>query len=89
MCVCVCVLRTCLLWDACALVQALIDGQLGQLHRQLEAFKRSFEYIQDYIGIYGLKMWHEEYSRIINFNVEQVRAFLVPSQSLHSVVETG
>jgi hypothetical protein len=72
-------------------VQALIDGQLGQLHRQLEAFKRSFEYIQDYIGIYGLKMWHEEYSRIINFNVEQVRTrgmvdfVCVPSQSLHSV----
>jgi hypothetical protein len=54
-------------------VQAVIDGQLQQLHRQLDAFKRSFEYIQDYIGIYGLKMWHEEYSRIINFNVEQVR----------------
>ncbi len=49
----------------------MIEGQLSVLHRQLDAFKRSFEYIQDYIGIYGLKMWQEEYSRIINFNVEQ------------------
>lgn len=25
---------------------------------------------QDYIGIYGLKMWHEELSRVIAYNVE-------------------
>ena len=55
------------------LMQTVIDGQLSVLHRQLDAFKKSFEYIQDYIGIYGLKMWQEEYSRIISFNVEQVR----------------
>lgn len=37
----------------------------------LDAYRLSFEYIQDYIGIYGLRMWHEELSRIINYNVEQ------------------
>lgn len=37
----------------------------------MDAFKRSFEYIQDYVNIYGLKIWQEEVSRIINYNVEQ------------------
>lgn len=27
--------------------------------------------VQDYVGIYGLKMWQEEYTRVINFNVER------------------
>ena len=37
----------------------------------MDGFRRSFEYIQDYINIYGLKIWQEEVSRIINYNVEQ------------------
>ena len=37
----------------------------------MDGFLRSFEYIQDYINIYGLKIWQEEVSRIINYNVEQ------------------
>ncbi|OQR94163.1 strumpellin [Achlya hypogyna] len=36
----------------------------------LQAYRLSFEYIQDYVGIYGLRMWHEELSRVINYNVE-------------------
>ena len=55
------------------MVQGAIESQLMRLHSMLESFKFSFEYIQDYIGIYGLKMWQEEYSRIIGFNAEQVR----------------
>lgn len=27
--------------------------------------------IQDYVNVYGLKIWHEEFSRITNYNVEQ------------------
>jgi WASH complex subunit strumpellin len=27
--------------------------------------------IQDYVNIYGLKIWQEEFSRIVHFNVEQ------------------
>lgn len=27
--------------------------------------------MSDYINIYGLKIWQEEFSRIINYNVEQ------------------
>ena len=37
----------------------------------MDGFRRSFEYVQDYINIYGLKIWQEEVSRIINYNVEQ------------------
>lgn len=37
----------------------------------MDGFHRSFEYIQDYVNIYGLKIWQEEVSRIINYNVEQ------------------
>ncbi len=58
-----------------------METQLVVLLRQLSAFKQSFEYIQDYVGIYGLKMWQEEYSRIMNFNVEQVRG--VATRSPH------
>ena len=28
-------------------------------------------YISDYVNIYGLKIWQEEFGRIISFNVEQ------------------
>lgn len=38
---------------------------------------RSFEYIQDYVNIAGLRVWHEEVGRMVNFTVEQeCNAFL-------------
>lgn len=45
--------------------------KLEKLGEQLEGFRRSFEYIQDYANIYGLKIWQEEFSRIVYFYVEQ------------------
>ncbi|XP_067928374.1 WASH complex subunit 5-like [Watersipora subatra] len=45
--------------------------RLKQLGAQMDGFRRSFEYIQDYVDIYGLKIWQEELSRIVNYNVEQ------------------
>jgi WASH complex subunit strumpellin len=44
---------------------------LASLSRRLEGFKSALECIEDYVSIHGLKMWHEEFSRIINYNVEQ------------------
>lgn len=41
------------------------------LGKKLDGFKQAFEYIQDYISLYGLKIWQEEFSRLINYNVEQ------------------
>lgn len=45
--------------------------KLEVLGTTVDAFCRSFEYIQDYVNIYGLKIWQEEVSRIVNYNVEQ------------------
>lgn len=48
-----------------------IKAKLTTLSETMDGFRRSFEYIQDYVCIYGLKIWQEEVSRIVNFNVEQ------------------
>lgn len=48
-----------------------IEQRLDIVAKQLDGFALSFEYIQDYINIYGLKIWQEEFARIINYNVEQ------------------
>eukprot|EP00111_Clytia_hemisphaerica_P004569 TCONS_00013127-protein len=45
--------------------------KLKSLETTMDAYCRSFEYIQDYVNIYGLKIWQEEVSRIINYNIEQ------------------
>ena len=45
--------------------------RLRALAGRMDGFRRSFEYIQDYVNIYGLKIWQEEVSRIVNYNVEQ------------------
>ena len=45
--------------------------KLEKLGEQIDGFRRSFEYIQDYVNLYGLKIWQEEFSRIIYFHVEQ------------------
>jgi WASH complex subunit strumpellin len=47
------------------------ESRLTQLTQILDGFRRSFQYIQDYVNIYGLKIWQEEFSRIVNYNVEQ------------------
>eukprot|EP01100_Stratorugosa_tubuloviscum_P013540 TRINITY_DN682_c0_g1_i1.p1 TRINITY_DN682_c0_g1~~TRINITY_DN682_c0_g1_i1.p1 ORF type:complete len:1155 (-),score=441.79 TRINITY_DN682_c0_g1_i1:57-3521(-) len=47
------------------------EARLNKLSETLDGFRRSFEYIQDYINLFGLKIWQEEFSRIINFYVEQ------------------
>ncbi|XP_046858069.1 WASH complex subunit 5-like [Xenia sp. Carnegie-2017] len=52
-------------------VKSDLRPRLKELGNRMDAFKRSFEYIQDYVNIYGLKIWQEEVSRIINYNVEQ------------------
>ena len=37
---------------------------MSQLGRQMEGFRRSIEYIQDYVDLAGLKMWQEELGRV-------------------------
>ena len=48
-----------------------LKAKLEALGSTVDAFRRSFEYIQDYVDIFGLKIWQEEVSRIVNYNVEQ------------------
>ncbi|XP_065890140.1 WASH complex subunit 5-like [Dysidea avara] len=48
-----------------------LETALRSLAEKMSGFRRSFEYIQDYVNIYGLKIWQEEVSRVINYNVEQ------------------
>ena len=58
--------------DICCLFQpGELQVRLKELGSRMDAFKRSFEYIQDYIDMQGLKIWQEELSRIVNYNVEQ------------------
>lgn len=51
--------------------QSELQPRLASLAQTIRGFKQSFEYIQDYVNIYGLKIWQEEVSRIVNYNVEQ------------------
>ncbi len=58
--------------------------KLDVLGAKMDGFVRSFEYIQDYVDIHGLKIWQEEVSRIINYNMEQeCNSFLRTKVSCH------
>mmetsp|Transcript_16583 Transcript_16583/g.22822 ORF Transcript_16583/g.22822 Transcript_16583/m.22822 type:complete len:460 (-) Transcript_16583:75-1454(-) len=48
-----------------------IDTNMSRLASTLDGLKRSIEYLQDYIGIAGLKIFQQEFGRIINYNTEQ------------------
>lgn len=37
-----------------------LESKLFSLSEKMSGFRRSFEYIQDYVNIYGLKIWQEE-----------------------------
>ena len=47
-----------------------LDRQLEALAKQLHGIQASFEYIQDYVNVHGLRIWIEEFTRIVNFNVD-------------------
>ncbi|KAH9586479.1 WASH complex [Trypanosoma melophagium] len=55
----------------------VFDEELAHLARKLNGIRGSFEYIQDYVNVHGLRIWLEEFSRIVNFNVEmECNAFM-------------
>ena len=45
--------------------------KLKSLEKTMNGLRTSFQYIQDYVNIAGLRIWQEELSRIFNFYVEQ------------------
>ena len=54
----------------CVKVSELIP-KLEALGEIMDGHRRSFEYIQDYVNICGLRIWLEEVSRVMGYNVEQ------------------
>lgn len=44
----------------CNGVDGTLSSRLTQLAHHMDGYRRSFEYIQDYINIHGLKIWQEE-----------------------------
>ncbi|XP_062543683.1 WASH complex subunit 5 [Armigeres subalbatus] len=48
-----------------------LEAKLAILNRIIDGYKRSFEYVQDYLNIHCLRIWNEEMQRIINFNVQR------------------
>ena len=62
-----------------------LTSRLNAIGRAMEGFRSSFEYIQDYINIPGLRLWQEEISRIVNHAVEKEAAgFLKGSAESYS-----
>ncbi|XP_053677589.1 WASH complex subunit 5 [Anopheles nili] len=45
--------------------------RLDALHKILHGYRRSFEYVQDYLNIHCMRIWNEEMARIVRFNVEK------------------
>jgi WASH complex subunit strumpellin len=52
-------------------------GKFGALRDKIKGLKRSIEYIQDFLNIYGEKIWNEEIVRLIEFAVEKEASNLV------------
>jgi len=46
----------------------IFQMKLGEI---MEGLRKSFEYVQDYVRIQGLRMFQEETARIVGYNVEQ------------------
>ncbi|XP_023167182.1 WASH complex subunit homolog 5 isoform X2 [Drosophila hydei] len=49
----------------------LLQEKLQALAKTIEGYRRSFEYIEDYLRVQGLRILLEESQRIINYNVEK------------------
>uniref|UniRef100_A0A1A9W7M3 WASH complex subunit strumpellin n=1 Tax=Glossina brevipalpis TaxID=37001 RepID=A0A1A9W7M3_9MUSC len=48
-----------------------LENKLKALAKTMDGHRRSFEYIQDYLSIHGLKILQQELTRLINYNVEK------------------
>ena len=73
--------------------KASMANALRTLTGSLASFKQAFEYVQDYIRVYGLRMWQEELTRCIGFAVEQecnryVKKRVLPGASAFQTLAT-
>ncbi|XP_052859706.1 WASH complex subunit 5 [Anopheles cruzii] len=46
-----------------------LTGRLDALHKLMHGYRRSFAYVQEYLNIHCMRIWHEEVQRIVRFNV--------------------
>eukprot|EP00762_Andalucia_godoyi_P005753 ANDGO_06428.mRNA.1 WASH complex subunit strumpellin homolog len=46
------------------------EPRLLQLANVMSGMQRSLEYIQDYVNVYGLKVWQDEFSRVVRAQVQ-------------------
>ncbi|KAJ8673596.1 hypothetical protein QAD02_004858 [Eretmocerus hayati] len=51
--------------------KGILMNKLQALSTIMDGYRKSFQYIQDYISINSLKIWHEEITYIINNAVEE------------------
>ena len=58
-----------------------------KLRDKIRGLKRSIEYIQDFLNIYGEKIWNEEIVRIIEFAVEKEATNLVNKKYSTTLIE--
>jgi WASH complex subunit strumpellin len=62
-------------------------GKFLVLRDKIKGLKRSIEYIQDFLNIYGDKIWNEEIVRIIEFAVEKEATNLVNKKYSTTLIE--
>jgi WASH complex subunit strumpellin len=48
---------------------AHVHSILDELAMRVDGYRRSVEYVQDYIDVAGLKMWQKELTRVIRYSV--------------------
>jgi WASH complex subunit strumpellin len=58
-----------------------------KLRDKIKGLKRSIEYIQDFLNIYGEKIWNEEIVRIFEFAVEKEATNLVTKKYSTTLIE--
>lgn len=51
--------------------RAEINENMSRVAKSLDGLKKSIEYLQDYNAISGLKIFQEEFTRVINYYIEQ------------------
>ncbi len=56
------------------------QAKLGKLSVRLASFKRSLEYIQDFIHFYGLKVFHEGFESLVRCYVDIEKNYLLTGQ---------
>jgi WASH complex subunit strumpellin len=64
-----------------------LESKLRLLRDKVKGLKRSIEYIQDFLNVYGEKIWGEELTRIIEFAVEKEATALVSKKYSTSLIE--